>query len=169
MAFFPKMRCDACHGAGPAPEWASDASTITAIRLERSAGGMSFVEKDIVIRDRLSAKRSIRVPIEAPPEGIGSFKARESSEAYGTVSEDQWNALTRVVAESGLFRFEGEAVTTWGTHCETAFVFVSRRDRPDCVLGSMVLLDDDEHPTFKAVLNAIDRLESAATWIPDAN
>lgn len=109
------------------------------------------------------------VPIESPPGEFDSSKAQESSQSRGTFSQAQWDALAREVAESGLFRFEGEAVTTWGTHCETAFVFVSRRDRPDCVLGSMVLLDDDEHPTFKAVLNAIDRLESAATWVPDSN
>jgi hypothetical protein len=167
IAAVPKARCDACHGAGEAPAWATGPESITRVRLERHSGGgyrVPSATKTLAFEESLSARRLVELSGEAPTDGLGTFGARAPADERAALAPDHWAALAAAVANSGLFRFEGEAVSTTGTHGETAFVFVERRDRGTCILGSMRWPDDAEHETIARVPRAIEEIEAGLAW-----
>lgn len=112
----------------------------------------------------LGATRVIEVKGIVPEEAIGTWGDTQSSSSVGLLTQDQWFEIVSAVSSSGLFRFEGEAITEMATHLESAFVVVSRSGRDDCVLGSMSVKHDDTHPTFFSLLDRLDALEQDIRW-----
>ncbi len=162
-----KMRCDACHGAGPPPDWAADPAAITRVTLRRSVGGYGppFVTKRVAFTREGRVTRELEVVGEVPSGGVGSFGADvASAREEGELPAAEWTRIAGVVAASRAFRFEGEAVVSFGTHGEDVFVFVEREGRERCVLGIMCVGADVRHPTALGVVAGLEACEARIDW-----
>ncbi len=161
-----RTRCSACHGAGLHPEWAVDPKTITKVTVIHDDGG-GFTgpgARKAVTYLLDSAKRDVAIQGTPPPQGIGSFRAKSAQNSEARVTPAQWSTIVDIVAESGLFRFEGEAAVSFAIHQEMAFVVVERKDRSECSLGSMHFLTETSHPTFAGIVRALDEVEGQLDW-----
>lgn len=158
---FERAGCNQCHGAGLPPAWASDATSVTSIRLERG-GGRAFYSVEVA--EDGTAKRAWTGPPEAVEwEAIG-FQPREDFTEVASLSPAAWAEIAQTVVRDGLFRFDAEAVTNFSTHHEVAFMKVRRRDGRESILGSMAVFWDKQHPSLFATFDRFEAIVNALNW-----
>jgi len=101
------------------------------------------------------------------PEPLPTGNAVTPSMAYDEWLHEEARCGACHTETTGLFRFDGVAVTSFATHAEMAQVTVSQPGRPDCAVGSMHVLDDRQHPTLLELLGNLSDLERELAWSDD--
>jgi hypothetical protein len=155
-----EARCDACHGAGPTPAWAFDPQAIESIAYERWAYGYSGGwSKRMLLRADGDAELELESSGPDAPEG-------EQGVRHGTAWLDpaRRSELVAEAAASGLFRFEGDALTSVATHVEGAMITVRRRDRAGCSVFSLDISGDSDHGSVRALAERLELLRDELAW-----
>ncbi|MCB9896429.1 MAG: hypothetical protein H6825_00360 [Planctomycetes bacterium] len=161
-----KGRCEVCHGSGRPPEWAFASDDIEAITVKRGVG-YGFGDPGARADTRLSldgCERTWDVDNDFT-RAMGWLPATMSGHQVAPRDAVVFDAATRAVAATGLFRHDGEAATSdCDPHGEVWAIAIERRGRAPCMVTSMCGPGDDDHPTFLALVDELLRLEARLAW-----
>lgn len=161
-----KGRCDVCHDAGRSPEWAFASDDLEAITIKRHVG-YGFGAPGASATTRLSLdgiERTWDVDVDFT-RAMAWLPATISGHQVASHDAVVFDAATRAVAATGLFRHDGEVATSGcDPHGEVWAIIVERRGRAPCIVTSMCGPDDDDHPTLLALVDELLRLEARFAW-----
>lgn len=151
--------CVACHDGGYPPPEAFDEEIVTAVSIRRSERTPeSLLNTEIRFdRDNVTARKHTTESYY----DVSVPSTEESVDA--TLAPSKWRAVSRAVARSGLFRFEGQADLDVSSSLGLVRVTVERQGIPDCTVF-WLMGDGGRHTSFLALVAHLRQVEDSLDW-----